>query len=58
MRDKILDSINNDSRVGFELILLLIVFVCGMIVGSVLHDSMFHAVEQSIEKARQSDERR
>jgi len=54
MRDKILDSLNKtDSRLFFELGLLLIIFLCGMIIGSVAHDSMFHAVEQSIMKARQ-----
>jgi hypothetical protein len=56
MRDKILDSINNSEVDMRNLVYfaILVAFLLGMIFGSTMHDSMFHAIEQSIEKARQS----
>ena len=54
MRDKLLDSINTkQSRTNAVALIALLMFLAGMIVGSAAHDSMFHAIEQSIEKARQ-----
>ena len=53
MRDKILDSINNDSDSYLIVAAAVLLIFIGFILGNVTHDSAFHPVEQSIKNERE-----
>jgi len=53
MRDKILDSINDTDKPYLVVVLFVFALMVGFFFGNVAHDTMFHGIEQSINKARE-----